>query len=181
MTKFGDKLRRLHTSQIRSNAPDDQEACVFVADTEQHEFVIEKSLILDKKFDALRRIEKRKKKPNMKRSDHYPSSHEKELQDSNTTRYALRAPTKAQKNDQSIKDRFPQNEIGEHLKDLRIQASALLDAGRSTKALILLYEILAFSPDNPFALSKLVTLFRNEGELKRAEFFNIRLQRITKY
>lgn len=71
--------------------------------------------------------------------------------------------------------------IGGHLEDLRVQASALVTAGRDSAALPLLIEIVALSPTNAWALKELVRYYQGAGMTTHAELYLGRLKAVAPY
>lgn len=71
--------------------------------------------------------------------------------------------------------------VGERLTDLRIQAKALIEAGRIESALPMLHEMLALSPANPFPLQELARYWRSVGDDTIADLYRSRLASVAPY
>ena len=162
MTKIGDKLQRLHGSRVRALDSNKRHEGVFIADVEEIAKPVQKTHS-DHKFASVLRNQTLKGKSQNKRPQAATEF----------GAYKLRP--------QPITDSGPAHEIGERVKDLRIQASALIDAGRNESALPLLFEIVAFAPENSFALAKLKTHFERRGQVHLAIIFEKRLKKIANY
>ena len=162
MTKFGEKLQRLHGSRVRALDSNQRNEGVFVADV--HEKVQPTVKTQNpSKFTSILRNQSLKGKSQNKRS-----SSKTEF-----GAYTLKP--------QPIVSPAPTHQIGERVKDLRIQASALIDAGRNESALPLLFEIVAFAPENNFALAKLKFHFEQTGQPLLAIIFEKRLKKTANY
>ncbi|GEM_PF-5109983 len=165
MSKISDKLKRLHQSRINAIDQKQHNDGVFLADkqtptlrnldsgrtTQAH----------NKKFNALLRHQSLKEKS---------GSGQRSKESRSLGSYQLKAA-------HTYED--SPNQLGERLKDLRIQAQALIEAGRRESAVPLLFEMLAYSPDHVYALSKLVDHFTDVKEMR--EVFAKRLKKVAHY
>ncbi len=163
MTKFGDKLQRLHGSRVRALDSNQRNEGVFVADVEEKQPKNEPSQNNDRKFASLLRNQSLKGKSKSKR----PKSA------SDFGAYTLKP--------EQVITTAQNHKIGDRVKDLRIQATALIDAGRHESALPLLFEIVAFVPENNFALAKLASYFKQTNQAHLANIFETRLKKIANY
>ena len=168
MSKISDKLKRLHQSRINAIDQKQHNDGVFFADKHNPSSSTPPRCDLDdrrqtqtnsKKFNAILRHQTLKEKSGSARSKESRS----------LGSYQLKAAS----------DYDSPTQLGERLKDLRIQAQALIEAGRRESALPLLFELLAYSPDHVFALSKLVDHFSDAKEMR--EVFAKRLKKVAHY
>ena len=162
MTKFGDKLQRLHGSRVRALDCNQRNEGVFIADPEKPRKLVTKAGSSDTLTSLLRNQTLKGKSKNKR------SYSNKEFGS-----YTLKP--------QPNNDLGSSHEIGDRVKDLRIQATALIDAGRHESALPLLFEIIAFSPENNFALAKLFAHFEQTRQTHFATIFEKRLKKIANY
>lgn len=79
------------------------------------------------------------------------------------------------------RSRSSDNRVGERLAELRVQTEALIEVGAIESALPMLHEMLALSPDNPYPLGALVRYWRSEGDETLAKLYEARLKNTAPY
>lgn len=181
MSKFSDKLDRLHSSRVRALEADDS------VDT-QRVFVAEPDVVT-------------KQPPATQPA---PVSAPPPVQDSpareavrNQLEIGERLGTRARKPPRLTMTRAsepaprraptptqqPQsdNVVGERLADLRTRAEALIAVGGLESALPLLHEMAALSPTHPYPLTQLSAYWRGAGNERLASLYAQRLAAIAPY
>ena len=205
MSKFTDRLKRLHSSRVRAleESDDGEQKRVFTAD-EVSETAVERAARVQtasdpqrssgdedvpqrevrerpsspardavrEKLEISRRVgaNRRPKKLEVRRAgDDVPPPRDFD-DESSDTRPAPR-----------IEEHGSSNPIGERLTDLRIQANALIEAGRVESALPLLHEMVAISPNNPYPLKQLARYWADVGDHALADLYQKRLASVAPY
>ncbi len=161
MTKIGDRLERLHGSRIRALDSNTRQEGVFVAETPKPKPLLPAKEKENSRLASILRNQTLKGKSKRTPSHagvefklrHQPIAH-------------------SEKNTNAITD---------HIKDLRIQAGALIQAGRDESALPILLELVAIVPEHSFGLAKLKTYYERKGQRELAQIFEHRLSKVANY
>ncbi len=179
MTKFTDRLDRLHSSRVRALEADEEVEGkrVFVADPVAEPVVVAKPAAtpapvrdspartaVRNQLEIGERLGSRARRPprvTMVRADE-PAPPAQTPRPNTTTRQS-------------------DNAVGERLADLRLRAEALITVGGLESALPLLHEMAALSPTHPFPLSQLAEYWRTQGNGRLAELYAARLAAIAPY
>lgn len=183
MSKFTDRLTRLHDSRVRALESDDDAAAeqrVFVATPEEPASPAparpaatpRKSVVDTPARAAVRQQleigERLGARPSGARPKRLTMTRASEVE----TSPAWRTPAAANGSD---------NAIGERLTDLRVKAEALIGVGGLEAALPLLHEMAALSPTHPFPLTQLAAHWRAQGEERLADHYAQRLAAVAPY
>lgn len=177
MSKFTDKLSRLHASRVRAlETEDPDEPRIFVADAAptdappsaapQEPSAVERTPAREavrQQLELGRRVESRTRAP--ARVAMRPAAEQS---------HPRRAPAPASPAESD-------NAIGERLAELRVQAEALIAVGGTESALPLLHEMAALSPTHPYPLSQLANYWRDAGQTRLADLYASRLAAVAPY
>lgn len=194
MSKFTDRLKRLHTSRVRALAEEDSPDTprVFHADEVTEEKVEEPAVpssrpqarpapedtpersAVRQQLEFSQRIGRKPKKLRMERA----AAAGPTIAGGPTT---AAGPPPPRETERGRRGRRSDNPVGERLTDLRIQAEALIDAGRTESALPLLHEMAALSPTHTFPLIELARYWRSVGDDQLADLYQSRLSAVAPY
>lgn len=191
MSKFTDRLKRLHASRVRAldDEDDRQKKGVFHADetneTDAAPAVEDRPRSSPERTSPPARDDspaRRAVRDRLRRGERLKS----EASSGSTSRRKLQM----RRDDPEPSDDPPRtrtgapvsdNRVGERLAELRVQAEALISVGAVESALPMLHEMLALAPDNPYPLGVLVRYWRSRGDETLARLYEVRLQKTAPY
>lgn len=187
MSKFKDKLTRLHASRVRALESEEPEAPrVFVAEPEEPSSsppVSKPGAGTEQPKPASRSVERVDTPARKAVRD--------QLELGRRVRSKKPQRVRMQRGDLPVETAEPQtrrsmpptsdNAIGERLTELRLRAEALIEVGGLESALPLLHEMAALSPTHTFPLTQLVAYWRSKGNEQLAELYAGRLSAVAPY
>ena len=182
MSKFTDKLERLHSSRVRALEADEEgtgQARVFIAEQPQA-VVVEPPVGQSAQPTQLEPVADTPARSAIRRQLEHAERVGKKAR---RTKPAVK-PTEPIPNAAQVANRRTEqsaNAVGERLADLRRRAEALIGVGGLDSALPLLHEMAALSPTHPYALAQLAAYWAEVGNQRLSDLYAQRLAAIAPY
>jgi len=183
MSKFTDKLGRLHQSRVRAleeNDSGDQKRVFVAEDAKSVDVEPPEPEPPPQVEDTPARAAVREQLQIGARLEARPSGARRKPRKDDKQKLTMHRADAPAPRQQRTKPRN-ENAVGERLGTLRIQAEALIDAGGIEHALPLLHEMASLSPTHPFPLRHLADYWRDKGEHQLSAFYAQRLAAAAPY